>query len=173
MLSSIDATPPPSGARRIHPESPLEQRLHALEHENEYLRSELVQTRAELLRVTKRKQALEVAAREQRQRIGKIVGHEDALVETEDVKSKAYQQFTHKFVLDTEKYKNAMLAIQAESYEAMADALVASMNDLFSTKEAIYKAELDRLSKLNKDLEKRCIDLMDNINRMKMCHGAE
>lgn len=175
MLSSTDATPPPSGSVKIHLQLSLEQRLHTLEHENEYLRSELIQTRTELLRVTRRKQALEVAAREQRERIniladnkGVVNDHEDASVKLADAKAKIYQQFTHKFILDTESYKNTILTTQADSYETMADALITSMNELFSTKETIYKAELDRLRKINKELEIKCMRLRDKLDRMKM-----
>ncbi|EFO61681.1 Hypothetical protein GLP15_1724 [Giardia lamblia P15] len=174
----MDATPPPFGARKVCHESPLERKLCVLEQENEYLRSELVQTRAELLRVTRRKQALEIAVREQRQRLNKIAdgakttdGGEDAALEA--VKAEAYQKFTHEFIMEAENYKNTMLATQAESYEAMADALIASMHDLFSTKETIYNAELERLRGLNRELEKKCAQLTDKLNRMKVSHKTK
>ena len=171
----MDTTPPPSGIKQTCCESSLDQRLFALERENEYLRSELVQTRAELLRVTRRKQDLEVAAREQRQRINKITngieGHKDAAAEIS--KAETYQVFTHKLILEAENYKNTMLTTQTKSYEAMADALVASMNDLFSTKEAVYNAELERLRRLNRELEKRCARLTNKLSQMKVCHGTK
>ena len=66
-----------------------------------------------------------------------------------------------------------MLTTQAKSYEAMADALVASMNDLFSTKEAVYNAELERLRRLNRELEKRCARLTNKLSQMKVCHGTK
>lgn len=168
----MDATPPPSGARRVCHESPLEQRLRALEQENEYLRSELVQTRAELLRVTRRKQALEVAVREQRQRLNKIADGTTTTssggdAASEAAKAEAYQKFTREFIIEATNHKNTMLATQAKSYEAMADALVASMQDLFSTKEAIYNAELERLRGLNRELERKCAQLVDKLGQMK------